>query len=166
MGLRSKNFMFERLTKDGQKEMYLESDTWYPTNPDYKWNETSVKLPAGGYYGSTTGLHTFSFTLRNFVGRISVQATLANDPSEEDWFNIDFCDGKNEYIEITPEQIYDMYNSERVIYAYGSTGTFSETVVGNFTYLRIVISRDYISTDPTDYQKINVGKLEEVLINY
>ncbi|WNA15948.1 hypothetical protein XaC1_305 [Xanthomonas phage XaC1] len=165
MGLRSKNFIFRRKNKDGQYLDYQESDTFYVTNPDYQWNEKSVSLPAGGYYGSTTGLHTLSFTLRNFVGRISVQATLASIPTEEDWFNIQFGD-KEDYVEITPEQIYDMYNSERVIYAYGSTGTFSKTVIGNFTYLRIVISRDYISTEPTDYQKQSVGKLEEVLINY
>lgn len=166
MGLKSKNFAFKRLSKDGQYETYMESDSWYTTNPDYQWNETSLSLPAGGYYGSTTGLHTISFTLRNFVGRISVQATLASNPDEADWFNIKFCDAKQDYIEISPEEIYNIYNSERITYAYGSTGTFSETVIGNFTYLRVVISRDYISTDPSDYQKNNVGKLEEILINF
>ena len=146
--------------------MTEESDSFYPTNPDYHWNETSLNLPAAGYYGSTSGLHTLAFTLRNFIGRISLQATLASNPCEDDWFNIKFCNGNQDYVEITPSEIYNAYNSDHLTYEYGSTGTFSETVIGNFTYLRVVISRDYISLNPSPYQEASVGKIEECLINF
>ncbi|EMR6008529.1 hypothetical protein WJW27_005373, partial [Escherichia coli] len=65
MALRSKNFLFKRKTKDGSWQDFPESDSWYPAQLDYQWNEQTLPLPSGGYYGSTTGLHTISFTLRN-----------------------------------------------------------------------------------------------------
>ncbi len=165
MALRSKNFIFKRKGKDGKVLEYQESDSWYNSNPDYHWNETTIPLAAGGYYGSTSGLHTLAFTLRNFVGRIYVQATLASNPTEEDWFNIKFSESCNFYLEFTDTVIYAP-EVEKTIHQYGVTGTFAENVVGNFTYLRVGIDRDYISTAPTDIQKSLAGKLEEVQINF
>lgn len=164
MALRSKNFLFERVAKDGTTQQFQDSDSWYDTNSTYHWNEVSLALAAGGYYGSTNGLHTFAFTLRNFIGRIYVQATLASTPEETDWFPIVFESGKD-YIEFTDTKIYNP-DTQQTIYSYGTTSTFSENVIGNFTYLRIGIDRSYISTDPSLLQKQIAGKIEECLINY
>lgn len=165
MALRSKNFLFRRMSKDGEWEDYQDSDSWYPTNNDYHWNEVSLPLAAGGYYGSTSGLHTIAFTLRNFIGRIYVEATLASNPTETDWFPIKFEESCRFYIEFTDTKIYNP-DSEITIYQHGVTGTFAENVIGNFTYLRVGIQRDYISIEPTELQKTMAGKLEEVQINY
>ena len=165
MALRSKNFLFRRMSKDGEWEDYQDSDSWYPTNSDYHWNEVSLPLAAGGYYGSTSGLHTIAFTFRNFIGRIYVEATLASNPTETDWFPIKFEESCRFYIEFTDTKIYNP-DSEITIYQHGVTGTFAENVIGNFTYLRVGIQRDYISIEPTELQKTMAGKLEEVQINY
>ena len=165
MALRSKNFLFRRISKDGEELDYQDSDSWYSTNNDYHWNEVSLPLAAGGYYGSTSGLHTIAFTLRNFIGRIYVEATLASDPTEADWFPIKFQECCNFYIEFTDTKIYNP-DSEVTIYQHGVTGTFAENVVGNFTYLRVGIDRNYISVQPTELQKTMAGKLEEIQINY
>lgn len=165
MALRSKNFLFRRTSKDDEVLDYQDSDSWYNTNNDYHWNEVSLPLAAGGYYGSTNGLHTFAFTLRNFIGRIYVQATLASEPTEADWFPIMFRESCKFYIEFTDTGIYNP-DSEITIYQHGTTKTFSENVVGNFTYLRVGIQRDYISVEPSLLQKQMAGKLEEVQINY
>jgi hypothetical protein len=165
MALRSKNFLFRRKSKDGEYLDYQDTDSWYTTNEDYHWNEVSLPLAAGGYYGSTTGLHTLAFTLRNFIGRIYVQATLASNPTESDWFPIKFEESCNFYMEFTDTIIFNP-NSEKTIYMHGVTGTFAENVVGNFTYLRVGVQRDYISTQPTELQKTLAGKLEEIQINY
>lgn len=165
MALRSKNFLFRRMSKDGEWQDYQDSDSWYPTNNDYHWNEVSLPLAAGGYYGSTSGLHTIAFTLRNFIGRIYVEATLASNPTETDWFPIKFEESCRFYIEFTDTKIYNP-DSEVTIYQHGVTGTFAENVIGNFTYLRVGIQRDYISIEPTELQKTMAGKLEEVQINY
>ena len=90
MALRSKNFLFNRKDKDGEYKDFPNSDVWYPNNVDYYWDEQSTPMASGGYYGSTTGLHTISFTLREFTGRIYVLATLASNPTDQDWFPIKF----------------------------------------------------------------------------
>lgn len=165
MALRSKNFLFRRIDKSGTEMDFQDTDSWYSTNNDYHWNEVSLPLAAGGYYGSTSGLHTIAFTLRNFIGRIYVEATLASNPTEADWFPIIFKESCKFYIEFTDTVIYNP-NSEQTIYQHGTTGTFAENVVGNFTYLRVGVRRDYISIEPTELQKTLAGKLEEIQINY
>lgn len=42
-----------------------------------------------GYYGYADGLHTVSYFVDGFVGRIKIQATLVTDPQESDWFDVD-----------------------------------------------------------------------------
>lgn len=165
MALRSKNFLFKRKGKDGAWEEYPNSDVWYPSDTDYHWNEQSLPMASGGYYGSTTGLHTIAFTLRNFIGRIYVLATLASDPQESDWFPIKFTESCKYYLEFTDMSIYNPNNGE-LMREHGTTGTFAETLTGNFTYLKIGIDRDYISINPSDIQKEMAGYLEEILINF
>jgi hypothetical protein len=49
----------------------------------------SIKAKGDGYYGGSDGLHTVMYTYdSNFVGTVTMQATLATDPAETDWFNI------------------------------------------------------------------------------
>lgn len=165
MSLRSKNFIFQRKGADGQIRDYAESDSWISSTYDYKWNEISLPLGAGGFYGSTNGLHTIAFTLRNFSGRIYVQATLASNPTEEDWFNIEFKESCKPYMEFT-DMVLRKSDGFVPTMTYGTSGTFAETVIGNFTFLRIKIDRDYISQDPSEFQKRYAGKLSEVLINF
>lgn len=164
MSYLSYNFVFKRLDKDGQVHEFHDTSTYYPNNPDYKWNEVSEPLRAAGYYGVTNGMHTLSFTLRNFVGRIYCQATLASNPTEDDWFNIKFCCCGKEYIQFDDQNVFNA-NGNLVI-EYGTSGTFAESVVGNFTYLRVGVYRDYISENPDVPLMTRVGKLEEILINY
>lgn len=49
-----------------------------------------------GYFGSADGLHTVTFTVTpNFVGTLTMEATLATNPVEADWFYVK--DSKFEY---------------------------------------------------------------------
>jgi hypothetical protein len=51
---------------------------------------TSFPENGAGYYGTTSGLHTLVVnTTPTFVGTTTIQATLAVDPKESDWFNVD-----------------------------------------------------------------------------
>ena len=53
---------------------------------------SSDQLKGNGYYGYTDGLHTVSYKLTNFVGYIYFQATLLQNPTDSDWFNIkEYC---------------------------------------------------------------------------
>lgn len=48
------------------------------------------KLKGDGYYGSSDGIHTVTYTVSpDFKGTLSVQASLATEPTELDWFDVD-----------------------------------------------------------------------------
>jgi hypothetical protein len=49
----------------------------------------SDKQKGDGYYNGSDGFHTVSYTVTpNFSGTMTTQATLATDPVESDWFNV------------------------------------------------------------------------------
>ena len=49
---------------------------------------TGEKVKGAGFYGLGNGLHTVQVHVTNFTGSVIVQATLATDPQEEDWFRV------------------------------------------------------------------------------
>jgi len=51
-------------------------------------NWYSPKYQGRGYYGYSDGLHTFSYKITEFVGIINIQASLATDPTENDWVTV------------------------------------------------------------------------------
>jgi hypothetical protein len=48
----------------------------------------SDKRPGAGYHKSLDNLHTAVYSVVDFLGGIKLQATLAVDPSDTDWFDI------------------------------------------------------------------------------
>ena len=50
---------------------------------------TSDAVKGDGYYGFADGLHTISFHVVNFTGRIHLEATIVENPEAIDWFPID-----------------------------------------------------------------------------
>lgn len=58
-----------------------------------------------GYFGYTDGLHTVSYQVNGFGGRITMQATLATTPSvdDTDWFTVvaEYGDGSTLLTETT-----------------------------------------------------------------
>lgn len=61
----------------------------YPQNGVGAYSYTSDKAKGDGYFGSSDGLHTVTYTVvENFIGNIKIQATLAADPTEDDWFDV------------------------------------------------------------------------------
>lgn len=50
---------------------------------------TGEKFKGDGYYGRADGLHTVAYYLNGFAGIITMQGTLATDPGDSDWFDID-----------------------------------------------------------------------------
>lgn len=61
----------------------------YPNTGTTTMTFVSNKVKGDGYYGSSDGLHTVMYTSTpNFYGTITMQATLASDPIEKDWFTV------------------------------------------------------------------------------
>lgn len=52
--------------------------------------ETAVgeKFKGDGYYGRSDGFHSVQYNLIGFIGAVEMQATLALDPIEQDWFSV------------------------------------------------------------------------------
>jgi len=49
---------------------------------------TGDAFKGDGYYGRSDGLHTTQYDLVDFAGIVKIQATLAVEPAEEDWFTV------------------------------------------------------------------------------
>ena len=78
------------------------------------------KYKGDGYYGRSDGFHTVQYTLDGFLGTVNIQATLAIDPNEDDWFTV--------------------YTHEYTVYAdEGVTGSYITNFVGNCVWIRTVI---------------------------
>jgi hypothetical protein len=90
-------------------------------------DQTGQATRADGYYGYASGIHTVGFYLKNFKGRLFIDATLSDNPQESDWFPIGL--GRlTEYYEVTSSE----------------TKVESFNIVGNFVYLRARIQRSYL----------------------
>lgn len=122
-------------------------------------NVTGDKIKADAWFGFTDGLHTVTFHLENFTGRIFLEASLESDPQEIDWFSI-FLNGANAFIEypldpLTPTGVA------------GDTFVDAFTFQGNFLYIRVRIDRSYITPVPTtDVEKSLLGSVKKILLNH
>ena len=89
-------------------------------NPPYNvLTFPSNKEKGTGYYGISSGLHTVTYTTApTFVGTVTMQATLATDPSDADWITLS-----------NTKQSYS-YNPTN------TTATVANTFVGNFVWVR------------------------------
>lgn len=81
------------------------------------WFSDAVK--AADYYRGRGGVQTMGFSVTGFQGTITIEATLDMDPDSAAWF---------------PTLVYG--NASTV-----TTQNISESVVGNFTWLRARVER-------------------------
>ncbi len=56
---------------------------------------TGEAFKGDGFYGRSDGLHTVQYTCTSFTGTITIQATLAVEPTEDDWFQVAQYTGNN-----------------------------------------------------------------------
>jgi hypothetical protein len=49
---------------------------------------TGEKFKGDGYYGRSDGLHTAQFTYNGFTGTYVIEASLAVNPTDSDWFHV------------------------------------------------------------------------------
>lgn len=71
----------------------------------------SDKVRGDGYFGSSDGLHTVAYTASKFFkGTITMQATLASEPIESDWFNVRDTTSTYTSLNIRNTSTVDIYN--------------------------------------------------------
>ena len=102
----------------------------------------SIPAKGDGYFGASDGLHTVMYTYdSNFIGTITMQASLATAPVESDWFEI----------EGTAEQqteTSNFYNGNSV-----ATQSSYYNFTGNFVWVRGVVV-------------IEAGQVDSILYNH
>jgi len=88
-------------------------------------NDSSVETVLGeqykgdGFYGRSDGFHTIQITVSGFEGTIQMQATLATEPTDTDWFDVTGATH-------TAPTAIDV----------NSTGSFFYNFTGNFVWVR------------------------------
>lgn len=90
-------------------------------------------------------IHTVQIVLSHFVGRVSIEATLAANPSEEDWFPVML--GDERYVE----------------YKTNTTKTLGFTIRGNFVWVRAKVERDYWVTQFDKWDVSVYGAVDSIL---
>ena len=134
------------------------------TNTGTNWNIIGDPVRADAYYGYTDGVHTVQVIYQNFVGGFGLQGTLSLDPKPEDWFWIKLNPMGNIN---TPYLTFPIDPYEPTGANGGDTGSLATTFIGNFVYLRAVMTRDYIQPTPINPQWNTwpFGQIDKVLLS-
>lgn len=111
-------------------------------------NSVGTAVKADSYYGYTDGFHTIQVTYNQYVGRLRIQASLALEPADSDWFDIQ--QDISTYGSITDNTVawnpagYIQFNANDP-----SNGSQAYSFTGNFTWLRVYVDRSYIGDGET-----------------
>lgn len=86
---------------------------------------TGEKFKGDGYYGRSDGFHTVQYNITGFQGKIKMQATLAINPGEADWFTL----------AATEHETIGFPNDGTT-----ATGSHIKHFTGNYVWVRVVVS--------------------------
>jgi hypothetical protein len=96
----------------------------YPNTGTNTMVYISDKVKGDGYFGGSDGFHTVMYTAgADFVGTVTMQATLASAPSEADWFNVANTTSTYRLVDVRETGTVDLHN-----------------FIGNFVWVRGHIS--------------------------
>jgi len=83
----------------------------YPNTATDVMTYTSMREKGDGYYGNSDGFHTVGYTATpTFVGTVTMQATLATEPTESDWFNIKDTTSSYTIFNVRTTSTVDLHN--------------------------------------------------------
>jgi len=83
----------------------------YPNTATSTLIYISDKVKGDGYYGSSDGFHTVAYKATyDFAGSMYMQASLATDPSDTDWFNVVGTTSTYTTLNIRTTSTVDIYN--------------------------------------------------------
>jgi len=109
----------------------------YPNTGTGTLTYFSSKVKGDGYFGGSDGFHTVMYTATpEFYGTVTMQATLATAPSENDWFSVTGTSVNYTAFNVRTTSTVDIKN-----------------FTGNFVWVRGVVS-------------IDNGSVESVLYNH
>ena len=111
-------------------------------------NSYGIAVKADSYYGYTDGFHTIQVTYNQYVGRMRIQASLALEPTDSDWFDIQqdistFGSITNQAVAWNPAG-YIQFNVNDP-----GDGSQAYSFTGNFTWIRVYADRTHIGDGET-----------------
>lgn len=121
------------------------------------WSKTGDPVRADGWYGNADSLHTISIYVDAFKGRLYLEGSLAEKPTEEDWFAIQLPGQDAPYIEYP--------RSETVEPNGGETSIIGLNFTFNVTWLRLRMDRSYMNITVAPENYIQYGSVAKVLLN-
>lgn len=132
----------------GKIPMKLLDDT---TN---QMNVVGEKIKAAGYNSSSKLQQSVSIHTNDFVGRVQIQGSLATDPTDQDWFNVDLDpDTDNTFVEYPKDPMSHAGPN-------GDTGSDLYEFRVNAVWLRATVSRDYLTSPVLS----EVGTIRKILV--
>jgi hypothetical protein len=118
-------------------------------------NKYSDPVQGDAYYGYADGFHTIQVRYNAFVGRLRVQASLALEPTELDWFDI-----------IPEKSMGTAWNPLGYVQFNGNApAVLSEayTFRGNFTWMRCFMDRTHVG-DGLTYDP-SYGSIDQIIFS-
>lgn len=133
------------------------------TNTGSNHNLVGDAIRADAYYGRTDGIHTVQVVVNNFTGSFGIQGTLATEPTEADWFDINLNANWN----VSSASPYITYpvNPLAPTGQDGDSGTRAFTFVGNFVFLRAILDRSTIPEPSPLSLTTQLGQIDKVLLS-
>jgi len=132
------------------------------TNTGRNHNLVGDAIRADSYYGRTDGIHTVQVTVNNFTGSFGIQGTLATEPTESDWFDINLNANRN--VSSASPYVTFPLNPLAPTGQIGDDATVAFTFVGNFTFLRAILDRSNIVEPSTLSATTDLGNIDRVLL--
>jgi hypothetical protein len=104
------------------------------------------------WYTSADHLHTIAIATSCFTGRLTIQASLSNDPGEGDWFSV-LLNGQ------------PFIDYPRMSFS-GETSTIFFNFKGRFTFLRVKIDKTrLLPMNAPEEVVAKYGAVDRILIN-
>ena len=133
------------------------------TNTGPNHNLTGEAIRADSYFGRTDGIHTIQVVVNNFTGSFGMQGTLATEPVEADWFDINL--NANWNVSSASPYVDFPVNPLAPTGLNGDNSTLAFTFVGNFVFLRAILDRSTIPEPPALGTTTDLGQNDRVLLS-
>jgi hypothetical protein len=123
----------------------------YPVTTTTAQIFTSTDIKAANYYGINNNLQTVEIKLTEFVGTVTLQATLAAEPAEMDWFAVNL---QSQDYTVDTTGLSSRVYKKQVSYNVATTKTEVYNFEGNYVWLRGRIS------------EFTAGTVNGITVNY
>jgi len=104
----------------------------YPNTGSSALTLLSDKVKGDGYFGGSDGNHTLQVQLTNFIGRLSIEASLSSEPGANDWFSVPLTS----QLSVDTTGLVSSASTGTVFYNTATSNIKSYNLTGNYVWLR------------------------------